>query len=266
MIYSKSKPANMRKMEAVKAARMILDRVRHANVPSQNRTLSIDPRSRDSRITGLRKIAAEAGPCSLGSAHDASCRIGYWSYLSTMNGTSLYKGIAVVANVIDFEAMPVDRESGFAVETGLEVLVDMHILKRLALRLGARSVDAQMEALRPVIAWCAAANQTDITGRFVVPTQDGLFFCRREILPTSDGKGPDEIGARIVTFYGFDEMRGAHLNSWARMRDRGVMKETPAYPRLKSAGHNELIHLCSMAGEDLMIRSSLETHVSRPGR
>ena len=228
--------------------------------------IRIDPRSRGARIAGLRHLANEAGACSLGAVHDTGCRIGFWAYLSTMTSASLYKGIGVVGNMIDFEARPVGRETDFAVESGLEVLVDMHILKRLALRLGARNVDTQMAALRPVISWCAAANQTGITGRFVVPTHDGLFFCRREALPSTGGHGPTEIGARIVTFYGFDEMRSAHLRSWARMREAGILMATPAYPRLNRAGRDELIHLCSMAGEDLMIRSGLEAKHSGTAR
>lgn len=255
MIDSK-KPAQQRQREAVMVARQILEKVHMASC--RVGTLCIDPRSRDGRIAGLRRLAAEAGACSLGAAHDVGCRVGHWAYLSTMTSSSLYKGIGVVGNVIDFEARPVGQSSDFAVESGLEVLVDMHILKRLALRLGARNVDTQMAALRPVIAWCAAANQTGITGRFVVPTRDGLFFCRREVLPTSDGQGPTEIGARVVTFYGFDEMRNAHLKSWTRMKDSGVMHATPAYPRLERAGRDELIHLCNMAGEDLLIRTGLD--------
>lgn len=263
MIQERLSPAKMRKLEAAQAARRIHDAIEGRHATAGKGQIRIDARTRTGRVRGLRALASDAGPCSLGAAHDASCRIGHWAYLSTMNSRSLYKGIGVVANAINFETRPARDEAGFAVESGLEVLIDLHILKRLALRAGAPDAESQIAMLRPVIAWCAAANQCGITGRFIVPTADGLYFCRREELPDIEGRTDGQLAARVVTFYSFDEMRNSHKESWARLRDAGILDNTPSYPRLAGAGKSELVQLCAMAGEDLLIRTALEAKSSR---
>lgn len=267
MIEVKRSPKHQRQIEAGRAARKILASVEARLAPSRCGTIGIDPSSRARPASpGLRRLAAHAGRCSLGAAHDANCLVGFWSYMSTMTSGSLYKGIGVVGNWIDFTSRPAEGDEAFVTESGLEVLIDMHVLKRLALRLNAKNVDAQVAALRPVIAWCAAANQIEITGRFVVPTTDGLFFCTRDVLPASGDRETGEIGARIVTFYSFDEMRRTHKDSWSRMAQAGILSATPSYPRLKRAGKAELVHLCNMIGEDLLIRGGLDAAVGRPAR
>lgn len=256
MIDTKTYLEHQRLIDAGRDAYAILETVEVAATGAGRDVIAIDADSSSGRLQGLRRLALASGKCSMGIAHDPDCRIGLWSYLSTMTEASLYKGIGVVANAINFDARTPGRRGGFVVESGLEVLVDLHILKRLALRLGARDVDSQTAALRPVIAWCAAANQTNVTGRFVVPTTDGLYFCRREALPGISRDEPEEIAARIVTFYSFDEMRASHRHSWMRMKAQGVMAATPSYPRFDVAGEAEIVHLCAMAGEDLIIRTS----------
>ena len=218
---------------------------------SERRNLKVSLGSRKGRIETMRNIHLSLGPNALGYAHDDDCRIGELAYLSTMLSASLYKGIGVVSAVADLDA----AKTAISLQERLEVLIDIHVLKRLALRVDAADLDRQMAICAPVISWCAAANQLGIRGRFVVPTKEGIFFCRRDPLPDLAGIDVHGPVARVVTFYSLAELNSVQTRCWIGLRDSGVMNEPPAFPAIAKAGFEVIRHLCSMSGADLVMRS-----------
>lgn len=215
------------------------------------RDLRVHTGSRLSRQNAMRRIHAAFGENAIGYAHDSECRSGLVGYLSTMQSASLYKGVGVVSAQFDLD--PTAPRIG--VEERLESMIDLHILKRLSQRAGARDLSEQIRLCMPAIGWCAAANLAGIEARFVVATQAGLWFCRREPLP--DQAGQDICGpvSRIVTFCAATELNATQRRGWASLMEAGVEQAAPAWPGVPVLRPDEMRHLCAMVTVAMAMRN-----------
>lgn len=235
---------------ATQLAREGIDRVERQAL-RRVRGLRAHTGSRLSRQNAMRRIHAAFGENAIGYAHDAECRSGLVGYLSTMQSASLYKGVGVVSAQFDLDP----SASRIEFEERLESVIDLHILKRLSQRAGARDLSDQIHLCMPAIGWCAAANLAGIEARFVVATRAGLWFCRREPLP--DKAGGDICGpvSRIVTFCSAAELNATQRRGWSALMEAGVEQAAPAWPGLPVLRPDEMRHLCSMVTVNMAMRN-----------
>jgi hypothetical protein len=226
-----------------------------------NRDMSPHTGTSTGRIHALQRLNLAFGQSSIGHAYDADCRDGIICYTGAIEDADLYRGVALMFGRVRLDPCSPRIEM---TET-IEVALDLHLLKTIKERTGTRVLSDIIQTLRPAIGWCLLANLFEIDGNFVVPTELGLWFCRRAPLPSS----PSPVHAdatknhnggpvsRIMNYLPQEELPPHHRSAWQDMMDAGSFDLTPKWPSFQrpSMQHLEMIRSMREAGLSLKYRT-----------
>ena len=203
---------------------------------------------RAARRDRLLSVMRKTNLPSLGATITKDGRSAFWSSITTMQQSSLYKGLGVAAHYAT-----IAPNGTIQTEVGLEAMIDVHVLKRLALRAPCRTLDDFIQALKPVIAWSSCVNQANISGRYVVATDLGIFICARAPLPLANDEQSGEA-PRVITFYGRDELSKSQVQIHADLTAAGAMKR-PAYPSATRASKRQIALAVMMHRMEAQLRA-----------
>lgn len=137
---------------------------------------------------------------------------------------------------------------------GLEILVDLSVLKGLRKAHGVSDVALEMEALRPALAWCSAANRLGVHGRFMVPTHCGVFTCQRAQIPKLSGFSDNSVTSRIMSYRPMGELPGAQIEIAEPLFDLADHFD-PGFPNITRVSAKEVKVLARMHTADIEFRA-----------
>lgn len=193
--------------------------------------------------------ARRAGQRSLGLAVDEQCGHGMWAYAERVESASPTMGSGSSAPQWISSMRPNRKRT-----PGLEILVDLSVLKGLRKAHGVSDVALEMEALRPALAWCSAANRLGVHGRFMVPTHCGVFTCQRAQIPKLSGFSDNSVTSRIMSYRPMGELPGAQIEIAEPLFDLADHFD-PGFPNITRVSAKEVKVLARMHTADIEFRA-----------
>lgn len=175
------------------------------------------------------------------------------------------EGLGVFQEIFDLENMQLQPKTSLPFPSSRETVahIDIHVLMRMAKRVGNPDLDAMLSFIQPALAWSLIAERERFTGNFFVPCEDGLFCCERS--DYLGGANNSEKVVRIKTFLHRDDMNNFSKASHELLSQEGAIKHEYRFPTMRSVGEEDrrFLNIMGVVGSEWELRTA-PTNLTEP--